>query len=380
MVPDGGEPECGIPPSGPTAHGITQLALGPAHTCALVNDGTVRCWGDNRFGALGDGSRTDRAAPVTVLGLGRAVQIACGGEPGCAEPGASPLCAGGQTCAVLEGGTVSCWGDVDGTAEPDESFPEPTAVDGLTDVVEVAVGRREHCALRSDGTVQCWDGRQPLRSIEGVAGAVQIAVGGGHACALLSDGTVTCWGAFDYDLGNGTNDQHGPDVPPTIVAGLEDVVAIATREKHVCASKSDGLRVCWGTNARGELGPAPEPPLTAVRPVVEPRLACGAELALGAIHTCQRLVNGHVACWGDGLHGKLGRTLFPDEDDLLEDYLRSPLPVEVDGLASVRDLALGGEHGCATTEADLLCWGRNHVGQLGDGTTEARTRPTRVLW
>lgn len=381
-IPDDASPEeCGTPPAGPNAQGITQLALGPAHSCALLDDGTVRCWGSNRFGELGDGGREDRSRPAPVEALGAAVRIACGGEPGCGGAGDSPtLCAGGQTCAVLQGGTVSCWGDVDGTAQPSQGITSPTPVDGLSDVIDVAIGRREHCALRRDGTVQCWDGGRAVHTIEGVSDAVQLAVGGGHACALRSGGTVTCWGAFDYDLGNGTDDRHGPDVPPTEVAGLTGVLEITTREKHVCARMAGGVRACWGTNARGELGPAPEPPLSANRPVVQPPLACGEQLALGAIHTCQRLVDGRVACWGDGLYGKLGRTLLPDDDDLLRDYLRAPTPAVVEGLGSVLELALGGEHACVTTATEVSCWGRNQAGQLGDETEAERARPTPVHW
>ncbi|MEI8255772.1 MAG: hypothetical protein WCJ30_08880, partial [Deltaproteobacteria bacterium] len=125
---------------------------GPAacdgHTCARMSDGTVRCWGFNGSGQLGDGTVIPRASPAAVPGLSSAASVAAGG---------------GHTCAVLADATVRCWGANrygqlgDGTTQ---DRPTPVAVRGLADVAALALGTEHSCARLRDGTVRCW-GRNP---------------------------------------------------------------------------------------------------------------------------------------------------------------------------------------------------------------------------
>ena len=118
--------------------------MGVAHSCAVLSDGTVRCWGANGGGTLGDGTTTDRLNPVAVLGISTATQVARGES---------------QSCAVLSDGTVRCWGwnDYgqlgDGT-KTDSSTP--VVVSGISTATRVGLGMSHSCALLSDGTVQCW--------------------------------------------------------------------------------------------------------------------------------------------------------------------------------------------------------------------------------
>ncbi len=180
------------------------MAAGGAHTCALRNDGTVYCWGDNWEGQLGDGTTAlSRPTPVAVAGLTGATALAAGGS---------------HTCALQSDGTVACWGDNyygqlgDGTTT---SRPTPVAVAGLS-------------------------------------GATALAVGGSHTCALRNDGTVACWGANYYgQLGDGTFTDR---LTPTAVAGLSGATAIAARGSHTCALLADGTARCWGNNEYGQLG------------------------------------------------------------------------------------------------------------------------------
>src|SRR3954463_10621931 len=162
----------------------TRLAAGQQHTCAVLDDGTVDCWGRNNFGQLGDGSLTTRLSPVPVSGLGTAISIAAGSF---------------HTCAVLSTGTVRCWGFNDsgqlgnGTTA---SSSAPVAVSGLTNILSLAAGFLHTCALRVDGTVWCGgaataNGRTaasatPIKVT--IAAAVALAAGANHTCALVANG------------------------------------------------------------------------------------------------------------------------------------------------------------------------------------------------
>jgi alpha-tubulin suppressor-like RCC1 family protein len=169
------------------------LSAGDYHSCAVVSDGTVHCWGDNRYGQLGDGTFTKRATPVVVNDLANAVAVSAGN---------------GFTCALLGDGTVRCWGKNDSGELGDGTFTSrtaPVAVSGLAGAVAVSAGDYHGCALLGDGSVRCWgynrsgglgDGTTVTRAtpaaVSGLAGAVAVTTGGQYSCALLGDGTVRC--------------------------------------------------------------------------------------------------------------------------------------------------------------------------------------------
>lgn len=123
-----------------------QITAGKYHTCALLEDETVRCWGYNAYGQLGDGSTTDSTTPVPVSGLSGAAQIAAGTN---------------HTCALLEDGTARCWGQNNNGQLGDGSTVHrttPVAVIGLSGATQVAAGINHTCAVLEDGTVLCWGG------------------------------------------------------------------------------------------------------------------------------------------------------------------------------------------------------------------------------
>lgn len=123
---------------------VRALAAGRAHTCALLHDGTVRCWGDNDSGQLGDGSFQPSSTPVVVHGIDGAARIAAGDR---------------FTCVLHRGGMVSCWGDnrfhqlANGTTKSD---PKPQMIQGIFGVRELAVGGDAACARMGDGELRCW--------------------------------------------------------------------------------------------------------------------------------------------------------------------------------------------------------------------------------
>ena len=369
----------------------TAIAAGTSHTCAVLTGGTVGCWGYNYYGELGNGT-TNTAAPFGVSTPTLAV-----GPGGVGTlTGATALAAGGDhTCALLSGGTVTCWGDTGSTV--------PVSVTGLTGVTALAAGGDHTCALLADTTVQCWGGNWDGQlgngtttgstvpvSVTGLTGVTALAAGDQHTCALLADTTVQCWGWNNYgQLGNGT--YTGPDTcangspcatTPTPVVGpggigtLTGVTAIAAGQLHTCAVLTGGTVDCWGANGYGQLGNGGTNFFTTTgttpTPVVGPggtgTLTGATALAAGFHHTCALLVSGTVDCWGSNLYGLLGSG---------SQVGVFPWPIGVHGthrvpgmLTGVTAIAAGQSHTCAVlTGGTVDCWGTNAYGQLGNGAT-----------
>ncbi len=190
------------------ASGVTRMAAGGAHTCALVN-GAVSCWGRNSEGELGDGTTSNRSAPVAVAGLASGVDAIAAGFS--------------HTCALMTAGTVKCWGwnqegEV-GNGSSQTMLLVPADVSGLSNVLAISAGGNHTCALVSGGTLKCWgrntegqlgDGSFTNRGIPVAvsgtpSGMVSVAGGGFHTCAIIAGGGALCWGLNgSARLGDGT--------------------------------------------------------------------------------------------------------------------------------------------------------------------------------
>lgn len=356
--------------------GVTAIAVGWYHTCALLSGGGVKCWGENEYGQLGDNSTTDRPTPVDVFGL---------------ENGSMAIAAGGShTCSLGVEGTAKCWGSNEysplsiGTAE-ERGLPMGMA--GLTnDVTAIAVGGFHTCALLSSGGVKCWgeneygqlgngmtvDSRKPVDVAGLTSGVTAIAVGWYHTCALLSGGGVKCWGWNDAgQLGdNSTADHH---TPVDVVGLTSGVKAIAAGGFHTCALLSIGGAKCWGENIDGQLGNGTNDGSSSPVDVVGLGGSAMA-IAAGEEHTCAEVwknSNAGMKCWGWNEYGQLGDGTTNS----------SSTPVDVAGLASgAATIAPGYSHTCALLSGGVAkCWGDNEFGQLGDGTTNSSNKPVDVI-
>ena len=356
-----------------TSGSVSAISAGAEHTCALLPNGTVQCWGMNYSGQLGDGTTNDSSTPVTVNGLTGATAVSAGAA---------------HTCALLNNGTVECWGDNswgqlgNGTKV---SSKLPVAITGLSGVTQVVAGYEDTCALLVDSSVQCWganansDIPAPVPGISGdpilqyvlaIAGGVgQGGIGGGHMCALLDGGEVACWGDNSYgQLGN-----VGPGGATLMVQNLSGAIAIAAGNAHTCALLSDGTVECWGWNSWGELGDATTNNSTT------PQMLNGLKekvigIAAGYGHTCALLDNGTASCWGLNDAGELGNgtTIATPPFGVLA-------PQTVSGLSGATAIVAGGDHTCVVlASGGAQCWGSNSNGQLGNGTTTLSSVPVGV--
>lgn len=258
----------------------------------------------------------------------------------------------------------------------------------------ITAGVAHTCALTNTGTVLCWGSNEfgqlgnggtanvtsPVQVVGLASSAVSIAAGSESTCALTSLGTVWCWGDnSNGQLGNGTFTQS--TVPVQVMdstgsAPLTDVARIAAGQSHTCAVTNAGATLCWGDNSRGELGNGTE--IVSSLPVPVSGLASGvATIAAGSDFTCAVTTDGGAKCWGDGVSGQLGNATSTNSATL-STVLDTTGTLPLNGVVTI---SAGFENACAlTAEGNVLCWGANGSGQLGNGTASSvSVLPVEVL-
>lgn len=269
------------PPSMPDPIEIGGTAIGVAcgslHACVLLSGGAVRCWGVSNSGRLGnmvnesigDDEHPNEIDPVVVGGA--VADVVAGAE---------------HTCALLEDGSVRCWGNAalgrlgNGNAMENIGDDEPPSV--ATNIValgapavQITAGDAHTCALLDDGSIKCWgeatNGQlgngddmedlgddETLDTVDPVPlpAAIAIGAGGDHSCAVLTSGDVTCWGEAGFgQLGNeSTIDVVTPTGLAVNLGQDVDVVSVGAGAGHTCARIEGGALICFGLNTRGQLG------------------------------------------------------------------------------------------------------------------------------
>lgn len=355
-----------------TRLGYRELAVGAEHTCVSSSDGSVKCWGQNEAGQLGEaGAGLTSRVPVSVAGL---VDIT------------SVDAYGNHTCALGPSG-LWCWGmNDDGQVGNGarQNRRSPYKVLGLGDVRQFSTGERHTCIRLATGRLQCWGFNRKgqlgvgstistlsPKGVQTLSQAQYLSAGSTHTCASESTGLVYCWGdngsVPDQTFGRlGTGDT-GSRTSPALVSNLSDVARVHAGRAHTCALTTQGAVWCWGDNDFGQMGTGDTAASTF--PVELAAFNYVRELSLGANHTCAIDRARDVWCWGRNDRGQLGIGNNSDQTT----------PVKVSGLANVLRVSLGVEHTCVTTtDSRVLCWGSNSSGQLGDGTISDRNVPTLV--
>ncbi|WP_198154698.1 RCC1 domain-containing protein [Plesiocystis pacifica] len=336
----------------------TAIAVGSGHSCAVRGTGGVSCWGANDEGQLGDGTLDDRSSPVPVANLADAVEVVAGRS---------------HTCARKRSGAVVCWGANDRGqlgSGMDTASRRPIAVRGLGDAVALAAGDDHTCAVRESDAVVCWGANQDGQlgnltrnswnepaQIRGLTDAVGLAAGSRHTCARRKSGGVICWGANEKgQLGDGGTKGHER---PSVVAQLPAVQGLSAGGSRTCAHTRESV-LCWGDDGAGRTvkRPAAVAKGSAADPIAE------VEVALH--HACVRFQSGAARCWGENQDGRLG--------DGSTQSRKQPAPVSVSQLA---DLGLGDRHSCGLrSDGKVLCWGDDAAGALGRGDAAAQPAET----
>lgn len=360
--------------------GVVKLALGSAHSCALMQSGKVNCWGYGAYGQLGSGQTSNQTTPAEVLTLSDAVDIGAGSE---------------HTCVALNDTTVKCWGRNHVGQVGDGSIVNRTtpvfASVGLS-AVELAIGNYHSCARSAAGAVRCWGynaqgelGTGNLTDswvgvqVSGLASGVSRVVAGGyHSCALAAGAVLKCWGHNSTgQIGNTTTTTAAT---PVDVANLGIAVAeIAAGRYHTCVRASGNRIHCWGHAGSGRAGVGDtQVPAHVTRPLPVSGLpAPPLRLSLRLLTACAATQTGSASCWGANESGQVGDGLLP----LVSPLVQHAGPRDVAGMSSgVIETATGGQHACALkNNGTVWCWGSNVAGQIGDQTTIARFSPVQVV-
>jgi alpha-tubulin suppressor-like RCC1 family protein len=342
------------------------------HTLYRNSDGTVRAWGRNNKGQLGDGTTTDSAAHVTVTGLTNVTNVAAGNE---------------HSLALKSDGTVWAWGSNsngqlgDGTLIDELTPVQVSQASGMTNVTAIAAGFNFSVALRSDGTVYAWgsntfgqlgnntttDSKTPVAIIGGVTA---IAAGVDHTVALTTAGVVWTWGNNSKgQLGNGSTVNSS--IP--LVAGssiLTPAVAISAGNQFTVALLNNYLSTwlwAWGSNNTGQLGNGTN--VDSAYPVQVSGLANMTAVASGDNHSISVKYDGTVWAWGNNANGQMGDgTTSP-----------RPVPVQVNTLTGVQGITAGNQNSFASTTAGtVFAWGDNLFAQLGNGVGPDQLSPVTV--
>ena len=389
------------------------VAAGKHHTCAVLMNGRVRCWGYNAYGQLGYDDTNNRGdAPGEMSALhdvpidpeGGIVQMALGNHHTCVRTiKGAVLCWGLNASGQLGRGNTENLGD-----EPSEVAGGPQPI--LREAAKISSGYAHTCALKVNGTVVCWghnafgqlgvgdtDDRRDERG-EAFAipdlgtgrRAVDIAAFGYSTCALLDTQVIKCWGnnsSGQLGLGDRLNRGNSPgemgDSLPGVALTWATSVGIVGGGAHACqvARHSYELFKCWGNNSQGQLGlgdvenrgDEPGEMGTSLPPVQ----SFSHQLSLGTYHTCvvRGFAQNAVHCWGGNDFGQLGvgdvENRGDEPDDLGVHVNVGTLP-NGGALFPVR-VAAGAYHTCARlSNGAVKCWGYNGYGQLGLGDTANR--------
>ncbi len=395
---------------------VVQVAAGSKHACARLRDGTARCWGANERGQLGDGSTTDRRAAVEVT-LGDGTVLADVAFVGLGEGHSCAVLRDGSARCWGDNGVAQLGIGATVDSRPN---PEPVVTEegpALSGARAVALGRAHGCALLDDGTVRCWGDNQtgelgrpvgPTPSfsraqapVAGLSGVLDLSAKDFGTCALLDDDSLRCWGNDTVgQLGDGGDRFAGQPVLNVDGTPLRGATSVAGGFRGFCAVLDDGTVRCWGDNEKGGLGDGS----TAARAGAAPVCVAGsvpggdctalsgvAAVTVGGFHACALLDDGTVRCWGDNDRGQLGSGV---RGPGTATSVASPVCATgstSDGdcmpLGGVTGIATGAEHTCAVVDVGAdgdsgndvaRCWGDNLGRELGDGTSAQRSNPVPV--
>ncbi|HIB77973.1 MAG TPA: hypothetical protein EYO58_10260, partial [Flavobacteriales bacterium] len=297
-------------------HTAKSIAAGESHTCALLDNNKIKCWGWNDYGQLGQGDTTSRGDGPGEMGdnlnpinLGENLT-------------ATSIVAGEyHTCALFDNNTIKCW--------------------GLNDFGQLGLG---DTTFRGDGNGKMGDKLNPINLGKNLT-ATSIVAGGYHTCALFDNNTIKCWGWNDYgQLGQGDTHIIGgnPDESVAkrdviVLGGSHTAKSIAAGESHTCALLDNNKIKCWGQNNKGQLGKGNTENIgdkheqmgDYLQPIDLDDANTAKSIVAGFHHTCALFDNNTIKCWGLNDAGQLGqgntKNIGDGADEMGEHLLRIDL-------------------------------------------------------
>ena len=354
-----------------------QISSAKRHSCSLKKSFDVYCWGDNIHKQLGN-KKGDSNIPVKVETISNASFIATGSQ---------------HSCAVLKTGKVHCWGlnsfgQLGVNIDPKnlEKY-KSSEINLLENIISLALGDNHSCALNKTGEVFCWgdnregqlgskkiqESAQPTK-VTALSKIMMITAGQNHSCALNTSGEVYCWGDNQsWQIGGNRIEDISP---VTQVQGVRNVKQISAGGMTSCAVTVHGDVFCWGDNTSGQAGQlnTSEEQNSKIKIPLQIEIPKKIDsVTVGDIHTCALSVVKTVYCWGNNSTNNY-QVGIVSLDPVF------PIPTRVPNLINVKEVSAGGIHTCAITkEGEILCWGNNFQGQLGNGIfSKSSLRPTKV--
>jgi alpha-tubulin suppressor-like RCC1 family protein len=383
-------------PAGASRVDAARLSLGHGTSCVILDNGQARCWGNNNQGQAGVAvqktplgrDETPDSLPTVDVGSGRTLKEIDSGQ--------------GHGCGLMDNGGVRCWGTsnrgvIGVPGAPSVGFNEPPTAIAPVDLgakaTAISAGYFSTCAILEGGSVRCWgqadqgqlgygnkndigDNETPAS-----AGAVQIGgtataitVGRFHACTILTTGFVQCWGKGDSlpsQPAGPTPDTVGDNELPTVIAafklGGENVTAVSAGEGSTCGLNASGDVYCWGsgTAARWSTGANTTPPTPTQVDLNGKKVVA---LDHGDEHVCVVFEDGKLTCWGRGADGRLG---YANVKDVGSNAIGVKTPatvgtIDVGAGRTVKSVSAGFKATCAVLDNDTVrCWG--HPDEIGSG-------------
>ena len=395
----------------------TIISVGPNHSCAVLDNGSVKCWGLNYYGQLGIDNRTTMGDGSGEMALLTGINLGTGRT-------ATSISVGwNHSCALLDNASVKCWGfngfgqlGIDNTTAMGDGSGEMDQLTGINlgtgrTATAISAGPNSTCALLDNGSVKCWgnntygqlgignntgnnsrigDDSGEMDQLTGINlgtghTATAIAAGSSHTCALLDNASVKCWGynsEGQLGIDNRTNmgdgaGEMGDNLPSINLGTGRTVTAISAGFNHSCALLDNASVKCWGSNYKGQLGIDSTDNIgdnsSEMSSLSSINLGTGrtaTAISAGIYVTCALLDNRAVKCWGFNNKGQLGI----DNTTVMGDGSGEMAQLTGINLGTGRTataISAGMYHTCAKLDNGAVkCWGYNNNGQLGiDNTT-----------
>jgi len=404
-----------------------QITTGLSHSCAILTDGNMKCWGYNANGELGLGDTSSRGTDSDDMGPSLPIIDLGSGSDGAKYTAKAVSAGDAHTCAILNDDSLKCWGlnasgqlgignllsKGDALNEMGNSLPIVNLGTGKT-AKFVSAGVAHTCAILNDDSLKCWGANASGQlgygndvaltapsgtSVAFDAGRTVRAVSAGiaHTCVILDDASVRCWGnnaSGQLGLENDTN-VNAPSSTAVNLGKDQSEVAltaahISSRGDHSCVILTDGSAKCWGNNGKGQLGQNTDnsylptigkfadqmgnnlPAISlgdgrTALAITTSNLAQAGTLYFG--NTCVILDDYTVKCWGANAMFQLGRGIIDDSsigDDPAE--MAALVPISLGTGLNAMQISLGAQHVCAVLGSyTIKCWGWVGRGQLGQG-------------